>query len=99
MSILDELIEELCNEVAEYFVSEAVETMWGMVANAGQEAIIGDCEGDFLDQVEDISNGDFEEVESGHPEAVGIITDTGNAICGAGAQICDFIRNIEDWFG
>lgn len=97
MGLIDELIEllveEICNEIAESFVNEAIDTMWGMVGNAGQEAIIGDCTGDFEEQVENISQGDFDEVVSGHPEAVSIITDTGNAICATGAEICDNIRD------
>lgn len=106
MGLLDDLleviVEEICQEIAESFVSEAIDTMWGMVANDGQESLISEIEGDYADQVEGVSEGDFEPVESSHPEAVGIITDTGNAICSAGAEICNQIRNaasLEDLFG
>lgn len=95
-SILEAIVDEICQEIAENFVSEGMETMWGMVGNAGQESLISDIEGDYMDQVDSVADGEFDPVESDHPEAVGIITDVGNAYLAAGAAICELIRQITD---
>lgn len=93
---MDEIIDEMCAAIAEGMVGDAIDTMFSMCVNEGQESLIDDCSGDYEDQIEDISEGEFSEVESGHPEATGIINEVGNMICGAAANICAQLREMAD---
>jgi hypothetical protein len=83
-------------QIAETGVNAAIDVMYAMCANNGQATLIESVESDFSDQVDQIADGEFEEIESNHPEAVGEITDVGNAICKQAADICDAIKEISD---
>lgn len=96
MAGLDEIIDEICENIAEMVVEAGMETMWSMVVNAGQETLVGDIEGDYLDQVEAVAEGEFEPVDTDVPEAIGIICDVGNAYLAAGAEICNQIREAAN---
>lgn len=90
--IIEDIVNEITEEIAESAVEEAIDLMWSSCVNEGQETLIGDIESDVYDQVEDIQQGDYQEVESDHPEAVGLIMEAANEICSSAAEECLEIR-------
>lgn len=91
----DDFIDEICNEIAEDAVSNAIDYMFGSCVNEGQESLVGDVSGEFEDQAENIADGEFYPVSSEHPEAIGLMVDVANEICASGAHICGLIRAGE----
>lgn len=94
--IIDEIIDEICNAIAEMAVEAAIDAMHSLVVNEGQETLVGDIEGDVEDQVEGISNGEYEAVDTDHPEAIGEIVDGVNNFLDDIAGMCEQIREAAD---
>lgn len=95
LDLFDE-VDYVCDQIAEAFVILAIEVMLSMCANAGQFTIVVETLDDYVDQIQDISDGEFDEVWSPHPEATQEINDEGNDICQAGADLCQEIRDIAE---
>lgn len=93
-----EFIDMLCTDVADSFVNEAAQMAWGMVGNAGQEALVSDIEGDIYSSWDDVYNGTGGiSIESDHPEAIGIICEVVSLLLEVGAGQCRFIRETTTW--
>lgn len=83
--------------LAQKAVESSIDIMYSLCVNNGQATLIESVESDFADQVDSIADGDFDEVDSDHPEAVGAITAIGNAICDQAANICEAIKEISQF--
>lgn len=82
-----DFIEELCQSNAEKMVESMIDYMWSSAVNAGQEALIANIEDDLMDQVDPIANGEYEPLETDHPEAIGEIVETVNDFCNQTAEV------------
>lgn len=89
------ILDELCQEVAEQAIEMCIEILDSEPVNEGQQSLAWDAMPEYEDQLEDIADGDFEPVETPHPEAIGQMIEECNGICEAAAYICNAIQALD----
>lgn len=87
---MDEIVDEICAEIAEGMCGAASDYGWGSVVNAGQETQFGDVDDQIWSQVDGIADGEAEGVEGG--DAVSEIAMVCSEILETAANICSNIR-------
>jgi hypothetical protein len=95
---IEQIAEQACEQVCEEYGAAGLDAMMGMCGNAGQEAIIGNAAGDYLDAAMSCVEGDAAEFSTDHDEAVGEIVDVGNEFLQEAADKCAQIREAADDF-
>lgn len=90
--VVEQLVEQQCQEIADGAVEECISTMFSMCGNAGQESIIGGAADNAADCVDEVAQGIFGGFDSDHMEAVYIIVGAGNDILGAASDTCSALR-------
>jgi hypothetical protein len=92
MSGFDDAVDEACQAICEEYAAAGLDTMFGMCGNAGQEAIIDNASGDYIDAAYECSEGDASEFSTDHDDAVGDIVEVGNEYLQEAADRCLDIR-------
>lgn len=86
------IVERICESLSTATVEGCTEQALDRCANNGQLALITDIMDGWLGQQDSISNGDFDPVETTHPEAVGQIVEHANYRCQRAAEECAKLR-------
>lgn len=86
-------VREVCENIAQGAIEEAVAHMSSMCGNAGQQSIVeNSLASSANDAMSDISNGNSVSLDCNHPEAVVNIKQDGEEILNAAAERCATIR-------
>jgi hypothetical protein len=93
MADLQAQADALCEALCQTAIQEGMDMMLGMCGNAGQEAIIGNAEGDWADACMACADGTGGSFSTNHDEAVGVIADAGNALLDELATRCAQIQD------
>jgi hypothetical protein len=90
--------KQYCEQLCQAAISDLMDMCLGMCVNAGQEAIIGNAEGQISDACMSCADGGggSSGISPGHEDAVGIITDAASDFLDSLATRCQQImENAE----
>lgn len=89
------VVEQICSEIAEEVAEAGPEIMLEMVANEGQETLIDELIGLYIEACDELYEGELLEIIPSHPEAVMEIADVGNELLAMGHQQIQELREAE----
>lgn len=90
-----EFIDAVCSEIADRTINAAQDIANSSPVNAGQDTLCAEL--DIEGQWEGVFSGEGAYIDTGHPEAIGLIVDEINGLLENGAQQCQIARETISW--